>query len=487
MLVENGAALRPRRTREERRAVTQALVRRWKRWVQPSLVRRLLLAQICVVALLWGLTVALFLYDSNSVPELVRYGKVYDLILSTAQNLADAPDRQQETLRTLDLTLLETSGDFGSTSDKAPIMQVWQEGVLIYNSNAGMPVMLNSAPGQVETIRVGDREWRARTMTSPLLDTRVMLAEPKIWRFNFTIENRSYYLLPLVISLPFLVFPAWLSVLLALRPWRQVTQETAARGPADLTPLSFEPKHKELRPLVRSINDLLRSVRDRAARERGLIADAANELRTPLDAMRVNVEALKEQTDDAGQRELMANLLRSNDRASRLVGQLQQLMRSDEIPQDALPTVLALDGLVQDRISLVEGLAGARGVVLDFSSEGATPVFGERESLISMISNLVENAIKYSPDGGTVTVRIAREGRSAVLRVTDQGPGIPPALRERVFDRFFRNPDQTQSGSGLGLAIVKSVLEQHKGRIELDVNPKGNGLQVTVWLPLSTA
>lgn len=484
LLAENNAALRPLRTREERHAVMQAFVRRWRQWVQPSLVRRLLLAQIGVVTLLWGLTIGLCLYDSNTVPELVRYDKVYGLILTTAQNLAASPDRQQETLQAFDLTLLENSG-----SNKAPVMQVWQEGVLIYNSNAGLPVMLNSVPGRIETIRVGDHEWHARTLTSPILDTRVMLAEPKIWRFNFnfTIDNRAYYLLPLLISLPFLIFPAWLSVMLALRPWRRVTEETAARGPADLTPLSFEPKHKELRPLVRSINDLLRSVRDRAARERGLIADAANELRTPLDAMRVNVEALKEQTDDAGQRELMGNLLRSNDRASRLVGQLQQLMRSDEIPQDALPTVLALDGLVQDRISLVEGLAGARGVVLDFVSEGATPVFGERESLISMISNIVENALKYSPDGGTVTVRIAREGPMAVLRVTDQGPGIPPALRERVFDRFFRNPDQTQSGSGLGLAIVRSVLGKHNGRIALDTNPQGSGLHVTVWLPLSLA
>jgi two-component system sensor histidine kinase QseC len=487
----NRVPLRQRHSPEEtQRVVMQAFVRRWKRWIQPSLVRRLLFAQLGVVPLLWGLIIGLFMYDSNAVPELVRYDKIYEVVLKTAQNLADSPDRQQETLRAFDLTLLETSGDLSSSADKAPIMQVWQRGVLIYTSNAGVPAMLNAVPGRVETIRVGDREWRARTMVSPVLDTRVMLAEPSIWRFNFTVENRSYYLLPLIIGLPFLIFPAWLSVRLALRPWRQVTQETAERGPADLTPLSFEPQHKELRPLVRGINDLLRSVRDRAARERGLIADAANELRTPLDAMRVNVEALKAQTDDAGQRELMANLLRSNDRASRLVGQLQQLMRSDEIPQDALPTMLLLDGLVQDRISLVDGIARARGVVLDFASEGAMPVFGERESLISMISNLVENAIKYSPDGGTVTVRIAREQRqkAAVLRVTDQGPGIPPALRERVFDRFFRNPDQTQSGSGLGLAIVKSVLEKHKGRIELDVNPQhGSGLLVTVWLPLSTA
>lgn len=465
------------------------MARRWRQWTQPSLLRRLLLAQVSVVVLMWVFAIGLFVHDSNSMPELVRYDKVFTTIITAAQNLAASPDQQQETLKSIDMTLLETSGDFSSESDKAPVMQVWQRGKLIYNSTSSVPPIINRVLGKIETIRFGNRSLRARTMASPLLDTRVMLAEPSYFRLNFTIENRSYYFLPLVISLPFLVFPAWLAVLFALRPWRQVTRETAERGPADLTPLSFEPPHKELRPMVRSINGLLRSVRDRAARERGLIADAANELRTPLDAMRVNVEALKAQTDDAGQRELMANLLRSNDRATRLVRQLQQLMRSDEIPQDAVPETLALDALVRDRISLVEPLAHARGVKIDFACEGAcegdVPVFGERESLISMLSNLIENAIKYSPDGGTVTVRVARQGAKVVLRVADQGPGIPPALRERVFDRFFRNPDQTQSGSGLGLAIVRSVLEKHRGQIVLEAGEGGRGLLVTVRLPLS--
>ncbi len=464
-----------------------ALGQRWRRWVQPSLLRRLLLAQVSVVGLLWACIVGLFLHDSNRFPELVRYDSLFACIITAARNLADSPDRQQATLRAFDMALLETSGDFTSDEDKAPVMQVWQRGRLIYNSSASVPPIINQTIGKVEIIRLGERSLRARTMVSPVLDTRVMLAEPKFLRLYFNADDRSYYFLPLLISLPFLVFPAWLAVLLALRPWRQVTRETAERGPADLTPLSFEPQHKELRPMVRSINGLLRSVRDRGVRERGLIADAANELQTPLEAMRVNVEALRAQTNDEGQRELMANLLRSNDRATRLVGQLQQLMRSDEVPQNALPEALALDALARERIALLGPLAQARGVKFDFAvdDEGPVSVFGERESLISMVSNLVENAVKYSPGGGTVSVRVARDGARAVLRVADQGPGIPPALRERVFDRFFRNPDQTQSGSGLGLAIVKSVLDRHHGQIILEAGEDGRGLLATVWLPLS--
>jgi signal transduction histidine kinase len=464
----------------------QALALRWKKWRQPSLMRRLLLAQMAVVALLWTMAIALLLYDSYEDPELLKYQKIFHTITVIAENLADRPDRQQETLAAFDQVLVEASGDGEAGSDTAAVLQVWQDGRLIYRSTAGGPVILNTVTDRIETVKAGGREWRARTHVSPTSDTRVMLAEPSVWRLTVTMAYRGYYLLPLVISLPFLIFPAWLSMRVALRPWRQVTKETSERGPADMTPLSYTPPHKELQPLVQSINSLLQRVRDSTSRERSLIADAAHELRTPLAAMRVNVEALKEQSTDEGQRELMGNLLRSNDRAARLVGQLLQLMRSDAVLHGGLPVMLSLDALVQDRLAMIEGLARARGVELELDGEGRVPVLGERESLASMVDNLINNAIKYSPANATVTVRVAREGARAVLTVADRGPGIPPALRERVFDRFFRNPDQTQSGSGLGLAIVKSVVDRHGGSVVLD-EALGGGLRATVRLPLAVA
>jgi two-component system, OmpR family, sensor histidine kinase QseC len=114
-------------------------------------------------------------------------------------------------------------------------------------------------------------------------------------------------------------------------------------------------------------------------------------------------------------------------------------------------------------------------------------IAGDRDSLVSMIDNLIDNATKYSPVGSTVSVGIRRVGNEAVLTVADQGPGIMPALRERVFDRFFRDPDQTQTGSGLGLAIVRAVIDAHGGTIALDGTGLGPGLQVTVRLPLAGA
>jgi two-component system sensor histidine kinase QseC len=464
----------------------QGLARRWKRWIQPSVMRRLLLAQMGVVALLWTVVVVLLLYESHENPEVLKTDRLYQTVLVIAESLADRPEQLQTTLRAFDATLLEMMGDGNADSDTAPAMQVWVHGQLVYRSPTAHGIILNSAPERIETVKAGDREWRARTVVSPTSGISVLLAEPSTWRLTITIMNRGFYLLPLLISLPFLVIPAWLSVRLALRPWRQVTRETSERGPADMTPLSYVPPHKELQPLVQSINSLLQRVRDSTSRERSLIADAAHELRTPLAAMRVNVEALKEQSTDEGQRELMGNLLRSNDRAARLVGQLLQLMRSDAVSNSALPVMLSLDALVQDRLAMIEGLASARGVELELDCKGNVPVLGERESLVSMIDNLIDNAIKYSPPDGTVMVQVACEGTQAVLAVADQGTGIPSGLRERVFDRFFRNPDQTQSGSGLGLAIVKSVVDKHGGEVALG-ETEGGGLRAVVRLPLAAA
>ncbi|MEG2033647.1 MAG: ATP-binding protein, partial [Janthinobacterium sp.] len=326
--------------------------------------------------------------------------------------------------------------------------------------------------------------WRSRSLAEGA--TRVTVLEAGgAWQFFVTINSRGYYLLPLLISLPFLLLPAWLSIRLAMRPWRKVAQEVAARGPQDLRPLTFKPPHGELAALVDNINALLQRVDTSAARERSFIADATHELRTPLAAMRVNVEALQGQTHDPRQQELLDGILNSGNRAARLVGQLLQLTRSEVQAEAGEQLRLqALDTLLQDRLAALSGLAQAGGIELELQSSVSLRVPGQRESLVSLIDNLVENAIKYSPRGSSVTVSLHAERGHAVLHVADQGPGIAPALYERVFDRFFRAPLQAQPGSGLGLSIVASVIRQHGGTIQLHRGNGGLGLLVEVRLPL---
>jgi signal transduction histidine kinase len=294
-------------------------------------------------------------------------------------------------------------------------------------------------------------------------------------------------MVPIVVSGMLLVIPAWLAMRVALRPWRQLNGEIAARGPHDLAPISFEPRQQELRPVVQSVNALLGRVRQSVQRERSFIADAAHELRTPLAALRVNVDALQDRLTDARSAEQLAAMVQSCDRAARLVGQLLQLMRTDAVDSAAAPQALALDRLVEERLATLSALARPRGIELQLDAAGPVEVWGDPESLASMIDNLVENAIKYSPPHGTVIVGIASRDGHAVLSVADQGPGIAPDLRLRVFDRFYRGPGQTQAGSGLGLAIVKAAVERHHGTVSLATGTAGQGLRVVLALPLAVS
>ncbi len=454
----------------------------WAMLRRPTLVRRLMIAQMLMLSVLWSLAVAYVLLEGTGENSNVGRG-VLRAIISVADNLADQPARQQQSLGLLDAALREEFDD-GDVPELAPRILVWRDGQLIYKSADAPSGIRSAGPEQMEVVYVKGQAWRSRSLTEGA--TRVTVLEAGgAWQFFITINSRGYYLLPLLISLPFLLLPAWLSIRLAMRPWRKVAQEVAARGPQDLRPLAFKPPHGELAALVDNINALLQRVDTSAARERSFIADATHELRTPLAAMRVNVEALQGQTHDPRQQELLDGILNSGNRAARLVGQLLQLTRNEVQAEggERLPQVLDL--LLQDRLAALSGLAQAGDIELELQASVSLRVPGQRESLVSLIDNLVENAIKYSPRGSSVTVSLHAERKQAVLHVADQGPGIAPELYERVFDRFFRAPQQGQPGSGLGLSIVASVVRQHDGSIQLHRGNGGVGLLVEVRLPLA--
>ncbi|PHV48974.1 two-component sensor histidine kinase [Janthinobacterium sp. BJB301] len=455
----------------------------WAMLRRPTLVRRLMMAQMLMLTVLWSLAVAYVLFEGTSEASTVSRG-VLHAIISVADNLAEQPQRQEQSLRAIDEALREEF-EMGQVPELAPRILVWREGKLVYKSPAAPSGIRSAGPEQMEVVYIKGQAWRSRSLIEGT--TRVTVLEVGgAWQFFVTINSRGYYLLPLLISLPFLLVPAWLSIRLAMRPWRKVAQEVAARGPQDLRPLAFKPPHGELAALVDNINALLQRVDASASRERSFIADATHELRTPLAAMRVNVEALQGQAHDARQQELLDGILNSGNRAARLVGQLLQLTRSEvQAGGGELPRRQALDTLLQDRLAALSGLAQAGDIELELQASVSLNVAGQRESLVSLIDNLVENAIKYSPRGSSVTVSLHAERGQAVLHVADQGPGIAPALYERVFDRFFRAPQQVQPGSGLGLSIVASVVRQHGGTIQLHRGNGGLGLLVEVRLPLA--
>ncbi|KNC88487.1 sensor histidine kinase [Trabulsiella odontotermitis] len=453
----------------------------WRHLRTPTLVRRIMIAQMLLLTLLWCLFLTWILWEDLRSPPILTGSKTYETIFTVVENLDDRPQARTDVLAAFSKALRE---DYGGGEDPALSISliVRKNNEIIYSSSGAPTGVTNTRYGKLQNSESEGRTWTSRTLKSGSANTEVTLVTPAGgWNFFIYLNSRGYYVMPLLVCIPFLLFPAWLSIRIAMRPWNKVVNEVALRTPDDLSPIKAVPKHRELRHMVDAVNGLLARVREGAERERVFIADAAHELRTPLAAMRINVEALQSWVSSDRQKELLTGIIRSNSRAARLVNQLLLMMHS-EARNDTVMEPVPLTTLIQERLAALSPLAAERRIELEFYSDDEIWMTGVRERLMSLIDNLTENAVKYSPEGGRVEVDLRSLEKSIQLRVSDAGPGIPVALRERVFDRFFRDPNQIQSGSGLGLAIVKAVAQQHNSSICLSTSAEG-GLMVTVDFP----
>ncbi|MCR6728620.1 ATP-binding protein [Enterobacter cloacae] len=453
----------------------------WRFLRVPTLVRRIMVAQMLLLTLLWCLFLTWMLWDDLRSPPILTGDKTYKTIFTLVEHMEGRTQERSEVLEQFSQALRE---DYGGGDDVGlSITMIIRKHNAILYASAGAPMgVKNTRLGKIERIHSDGRSWTSRTLKSANSDVEVTLVTPAAgWNFFIYLNSRGYYIMPLLVCIPFLLFPAWLSIRIAMRPWNRVVNEIAARAPEDLSPLNAVPTHRELSQMVNAINQFLARVRESTERERVFIADAAHELRTPLAAMRINVEALQAYVSSDNQQALLAGIIRSNSRAARLVNQLLLMMHSEASVDTAMEPV-PLTTLIQERMAVLAPLAAERNIELEFYALEENWVSGVRERLMSLIDNVIENAIKYSPEGGRVEVDLFSAEMSTQFSVSDAGPGIPVALRERVFDRFFRDPNQMQSGSGLGLAIVKAVAQQHNSSVSLSTAADG-GLRVTVDFP----
>lgn len=460
-------------------------VARLKAMLEPSLTRRLLFAQLGLLVVLWLASIAAFVYDVALVNDWYEPRQMRnraDMILSVIDGMEGRPAELQQALRRID----EFQRDENRENDDEGVrvsLNAWHGDQLLYATPGRPGVVQVSRYDELEISEQDGRRIRSFARRSTTSDARVVIILPADAPSVFlTFWSSGIVLLPLLISMPLLLLPAWLSIRLALRPFRELTREVAAKGTHNLEPLGFRAVHRELRPLAASIDELLGRLQQGIVRERRFVADAAHELRTPLAALRINVEALRERLPgDAQSDSLLSSLQSSTERAARLVSQLLSLMRSDAVGDTALGTSVCLEDLVQECLAVMSPLARQASVELELASDGASAaVRGDRESLTSLVNNLVENAIKYSPSGTRVLVEVTSTPEAVELTVSDEGPGIPAELHQRVLERFYRVANQAQAGSGLGLAIVQSVATKLNAALSLGVPAWGYGLAVHV-------
>ena len=286
---------------------------------------------------------------------------------------------------------------------------------------------------------------------------------------------------PIAVMMPILMLVVWWVVSGSLQPVARVRSQVASRQADDLSPVSDTGLPDEVRPLVQELNLLFGRVKTAFDAQQHFVADAAHELRTPLAALRLQAQSLDRADTPEARRTAVGRLTAGIDRATRLVEQLLVLARQEATATEgAVTRPVDLADLARRTVADLAGVAAAKGVDLGVQQADPATVDGQPDALQILLRNLVDNAVKYTPGGGTVDISVQHEAGKIVVQVEDSGPGIPLDERERVFDRFYRVAGSEAAGSGLGLAIIKAIAERHGATLVLDASQRLGGLKAVV-------
>jgi two-component system sensor histidine kinase TctE len=313
----------------------------------------------------------------------------------------------------------------------------------------------------------------------------VQVAEPITVRTRSAREALLRMSLPQVVLIYLAAVAVWYGVRRGLAPLARLRHEILSRSDRDLRPLPKAQTPEEVQPLIQSMNELLHRLSQALSAQQRFVADAAHQLRTPIAGIRTQTELALRLTDPAQQKQVLEQLHTATVRLSRLIHQLLVLART-EPDAEVAHSMEHVDLGREMRDATSEWVPKALERNIDLGFEGPDEpllVRGNAILLREMLGNLLDNAIRYSPPGSRVTVRVAREGTAVKLRVEDNGTGIPEEERVRVFERFYRLLGTEADGCGLGLAIVREVALAHGADVNLDAGASGQGTSVRVTFP----
>ena len=434
-----------------------------------SLRRRLLGLLLGGVAAAWLVTMVFSYIDAHHEVD-----ELFDAQLAQAAQTLLALASHDEGDDISDL------GDAAHKYQRRLRCQIWRaDGKLLMRSNNAPPTPLTAATGFSET-HGEEGHWRHFSRWNDDHSLQVQVSENHHIRDELIGHIAWRLLFPALFGLPLIGLWVWLATRHGFASLDGIARQIASRDPQQLQPVHPAAAPEEIRTLLEALNGLFQRVENTLEGERRFTADAAHELRTPLAALQAQLQVAQRARDD-DERERSLNQLQSGlSRAAHLVDQMLQLARLD--PESSLPDPQAVD-----LATLAEAVCAdlgpqilARNLDFDLEAESNAVVTGQAEWLRVLIRNLVDNAVRYTPEGGQVRVAIHRNGSQIELSVSDSGPGIPVEERESVFRRFHRLNQGSQPGSGLGLAIVARIAELHGATFCLDTSPITKGLDVGV-------
>jgi len=350
--------------------------------------------------------------------------------------------------------------------EKKVAFQVWRGDKLLLRSNSAPATPMSRVAGY-SSGEMGGERWRFlhRVDTTGVLIAIV----GEQYEMRNELEEKIILQLfwPITIALPLLALLMTLGITRGLHPLKSLAAEVASRSPTQLEEITAKQVPQEVSPLIDSINTLLKRVAQTIEAEHRFTADASHELRTPLAAIKTQAQVAK-RTEGEVSDSALDKVVEGVDRTSHLVEQLLTLTRLDPSVVQRCFEEVDLTVISERVMAELAPTALVKNIELTMVGQRGEVVNGSAPLLQILLRNLIENGINYTHFGGKVIVTVNTEGEEIVLKVSDNGLGIPEDIRQRVFDRFYRIEGSSVPGSGLGLSIVKRVVDIHAGTVEIE-------------------
>ena len=365
-------------------------------------------------------------------------------------------------------------------------MQIWdRSGNRLYRSSAQIELGSDTAPGfsvlpsgpQADAVILRVFTLRGTERTIQVMHSREL-------RRALSRDAEFQVLLPTLLAMLIVAVMIGATIRKGLEPIRELDEELSQREAASLKPVSLVHAPAELARVIRTFNRLLQQLDASMQAHKRFIANAAHELRTPITALRLEVDNLAHGEDPVQVKDAVRRLKIGVHRAQRLLQQMLTLARLEGHTHPRPWTPVDLAGLAQESMMDLSALGSQRGIEFAFEASGSTVVQGDPNDLRLLLDNLLGNALKFSPPNSSVELSIHRQDGAVILLLRDHGPGIAPNLRERVLMPFVRSNPAIE-GSGLGLTIALEVVQNHGATLQLEDPPQGQGLQVRVRFGLN--
>ena len=313
-------------------------------------------------------------------------------------------------------------------------------------------------------VTVDGRDWRVYTLPPRKAGSHtVQVLQSEDFRQKLGAERAGAAIAPFLLMVPLSMFVLWGIARTMSRALQDIGRQAGQQDEHNISELSLANVPQEIVPLVTSFNSLLRRLRDAFATQRRFVQDAAHELRTPIAAIGLQVENMRNDMNCKAAEERFSHLESGVRRAQRLGDQLLRQSKQESAGADG-PAIVDLRTQLRESMNTLIGLADQRnidlGLVAPEQAGGPIPLACSAGDIRSLLDNLIENALRYTPEGGVVDVRLLQDAGRVAVEVVDTGPGIPQELLARVFDRFFRVPGTGPGGSGLGLAIAQAAAQR---------------------------